>query len=177
MQALFQSVRRSSCGKSSGSLHSSRYLSSNSIFFIYLLYCAVFCLLCDIISGLHSNYTDKQVKSYMHMRVHTCTLTFIQTWLVLSVCPDCILESFPKQAQEHKVYLFYKWTLVAELKSLTPPIPKPITRHLSHDPPLNIPTINLNIIFQSSSALMKWLTTKIYDVCSKLVRGYQKKLV
>lgn len=75
--------------------------------FIYLLYCAVFSLLCDIISGLHSNYTDKQVKSSMHMHVHTCTLTFIQTWLVLLICPNCVLESFPKQAQEYKVYLFY----------------------------------------------------------------------
>ena len=45
--------------------------------FIYLFYCAVFSLLCDIISGLRSNYTDKQVKCSMHMRVHTCTLTFI----------------------------------------------------------------------------------------------------
>jgi hypothetical protein len=76
-------------------------------FFIYFLYCAVFSLLCDIISGLHSSYTDKQVKISTHMRVHTCTLTFIQTWFVLSVCPICVLESFPKQAQEYKVYLFY----------------------------------------------------------------------
>ena len=65
-------------------------------FFIYLLYCAVFSLLCDIMSGLHSYYTEKQDQSSMHMRVHTHTLTFIQTWLVLSVCPNCVLESFPK---------------------------------------------------------------------------------
>lgn len=76
-------------------------------FYIYLLFCAMFLYLCDLISGLYSNFTDEQVKSSMHMRVHTCTLTFIQTWLVLSVCPNCVLESFPKQSQEHKVYLFY----------------------------------------------------------------------
>lgn len=129
MQALFQSVRRSSCGKSSGSLHSSRYLWSNSIFLLFIC-CFVLCslYLCDIISSLHSTYTDEQDRSSMHMRVHTCTLTVIQTWLVLSIYPNCVLESFPKQAQEHKVYWFYNWTLVAELKGLTPPIPKPITK-------------------------------------------------
>jgi len=75
-------------------------------FVIYLLYCAVFSLLCDIISGLHSNYTDKQVKSSMHVCVCTCTLTFIQTWLVLSVCPNCVLESFPKQHKNTKFTCF-----------------------------------------------------------------------
>ena len=90
--------------------------------------------LCDLISGLHSNDTDEQVKSSMHVHVDTHTFTVIQTWLVLSICPHCVLESFPKQAQEHKVYLFYSQTHVAELKGSTPPILKPITRHASEPP-------------------------------------------
>jgi hypothetical protein len=137
MQALSQSVRKSSCGKSSGSSHSSRYRRNNIFFFVYLPFCVLFCLcVCGRTSNWHCNYIDGEDRSSMHMcvhartRMHTCILA-CRHGLFCQFVQIVFWNPFQNKLKSLPIL---QLTLVTELKGSTPPIPKTITRHAPERP-------------------------------------------